>query len=43
MTDFARLLNILEEVSHEFDHLHFGFWLPLAENRLRLQDALLCD
>ena len=43
MTDFARLLNILEEVSHEFDHLHFGFWLPLAENRLQRQNALLFD
>lgn len=43
MIDFARLLNILEEVSNEFGHLHFGFWLPIAENRLRAEASLLFD
>lgn len=43
MTDFVMLLNILEEVSQEFDHLHFGFWLPLAENRLQYKNSLLFD
>ena len=43
MTDIVRLLNILEEVSRDFDHLHFGFWLPIAENRLRKENSLLFD
>jgi hypothetical protein len=43
MIDFIRLLNILEEVSYDFDHLHFGFWLPIAENRLKLETSLRFD
>jgi hypothetical protein len=43
MTDIVMLLNILDEVSREFDHLHFGFWLPLAENRLHYNKSLLFD